>query len=191
MSGSRRVPDRRSPLTLDVHELVGRPGAMRQVRLTAQAPAGLRVGMIGVAEGAEVVLDLRAESAVEGVLITGSAHTRLLGECSRCLAPIEAERRFGVQEMFFFPGRAEDDDDPEVVEELIDLEIPLREAVVLDLPFSPLCRDDCAGLCDRCGANLNDHPDHEHGPDADPRWAKLAELSGRSTSDEGGEHGRS
>ena len=50
------------------------------------------------------------------------------------------------------------------------------DAVVLDLPFTPLCRDDCLGLCVTCGANLNDDPDHSHGEEIDARWAALIEL---------------
>jgi uncharacterized protein len=50
--------------------------------------------------------------------------------------------------------------------------------VVLDLPFQPLCRDDCSGLCAECGANLNDNPDHSHGPRLDPRWDALRGLEG-------------
>jgi uncharacterized protein len=47
---------------------------------------------------------------------------------------------------------------------------------VLDLPFQPLCRDDCAGLCVECGANLNENPNHRHESDLDPRWAALRGL---------------
>jgi len=54
----------------------------------------------------------------------------------------------------------------------------LRDEVVLDLPFQPLCREDCAGLCTVCGVNLNDHPDHEHEVVGDPRWEALRGLEG-------------
>jgi uncharacterized protein len=48
--------------------------------------------------------------------------------------------------------------------------------VVLALPFSPTCRDDCPGLCIDCGARLADDPEHHHGEAADARWAALQEL---------------
>ena len=57
-----------------------------------------------------------------------------------------------------------------------DLEPVLRDAVVLALPFQPLCRDDCPGLCAECGARLADDPDHGHGDAVDPRWAALQGL---------------
>ena len=61
-------------------------------------------------------------------------------------------------------------------DDLVDLEPLLRDAVVLALPFQPLCRPDCPGLCAECGARLSDDPDHRHEAPVDPRWAALAEL---------------
>jgi uncharacterized protein len=62
-------------------------------------------------------------------------------------------------------------------DDLVDLEPLLRDAVVLALPFQPLCEDDCPGLCVECGARLADDPDHTHGEPVDPRWAALATLT--------------
>ena len=55
------------------------------------------------------------------------------------------------------------------------------DAVVLDLPFTPLCRDDCLGLCPTCGFVLNDDPDHSHGEQVDPRWEALQNLDVNDT----------
>ena len=62
-------------------------------------------------------------------------------------------------------------------DDLVDLEPLLRDAVVLALPFQPLCQDDCPGLCVECGARLADDPDHAHDEPVDPRWAALAALT--------------
>ena len=83
------------------------------------------------------------------------------------------------QELFVYEDHAPDDEDDEVStlqDDLVDLEPLLRDAVVLALPFQPLCRDDCPGLCTECGARLADDPDHAHDAAIDPRWAALAEL---------------
>ena len=61
--------------------------------------------------------------------------------------------------------------------DLLDLEPVLRDAVVLALPFQPLCRPDCLGLCPECGARLADDPDHTHDAPIDPRWAQLQQLA--------------
>ncbi len=120
---------------------------------------------------------------VEGVLVTGTAVVSLSGECVRCLVGISDELEIDVQELFTYSESDASEDEASRMEgELIDLEPVLRDQVVLDLPFQPVCKADCAGLCSICGANLNDEPDHTHGDELDPRWAALAGL--RSGTDE-------
>ena len=101
---------------------------------------------------------------MEGVLVTGTARAELEGK---------------FQELFVYADHAvsEEDDEVSTLEnDLVDLEPLLRDAVVLALPFQPLCQDDCPGLCPECGARLADDPDHGHEAAIDPRWAKLTAL---------------
>ena len=58
----------------------------------------------------------------------------------------------------------------------LDLAAWAHDAFALALPSQLTCREDCAGLCAQCGANLNEEPDHAHDAAPDPRWAKLSEL---------------
>ena len=85
------------------------------------------------------------------------------------------------QELFVYPDQHVDPDEEFEVsklrDDLVDLEPLLRDAVVLALPFQPLCQDDCPGLCVECGARLADDPDHGHDEPVDPRWAALSELT--------------
>ncbi len=95
-----------------------------------------------------------------------------------------------LQELFVYEesDTATDDDEDDVTRlegDLLDLEPLLRDAVVLSLPFQPLCRDDCPGLCPECGARLADDPGHQHDDAVDPRWAALQELA-RQTEDDNG-----
>ena len=167
---------------LDLHALGRHPGEMIERHWEIPAPADLAVGLIGVPAGSAVVCDLTCQSAGDGVLVQGSAAVHLAGQCARCLAGFERPGRFSLQELYYYPGKGpqetgEDDDEALfVVDGQIDLEPVLRAAVVLNLPFSPLCRDDCAGLCPVCGADLNRQPGHHHDGPADARWAKLAGL---------------
>jgi uncharacterized protein len=177
MSSPHRPLDRRSGLVLDTHELGRRAGAMKQIQTSVDAPADLGIAVIEVPPGSPVELDLRLESVVEGVLVTGTATVALVGECVRCLTEISDEMEIDVQELFVYPGSEATEDEASRLEgDLIDLEPLLRDGVVLDLPFQPLCRDDCQGLCIECGANLNDDPEHTHVQSTDPRWEKLAAL---------------
>ena len=151
---------------------------MKQVSATVPAPADLGTAVIGVPQGTDIELDLRFEAVTEGVLVTGTATVELHGQCARCLDDIEEQSSFDVQELYFYPGKEIEEDESLIVDEMIDLEEALRDAVVLELPFTPLCEDDCLGLCPECGADLNDDPEHTHDQRIDPRWEKLTGLSG-------------
>ena len=168
---------------LDTRELGRRPGSQREVSRTVPAPADLGIEVLYVAPGAPVELDLRLEAVMEGVLVTGTASADLEGECVRCLDPIVDELDVRFQELYVYDDSRdqtsdEEDDGVSMLEDdLLDLEPLLRDAVVLALPFQPLCRDDCPGLCPDCGARLADDPDHAHEDPVDPRWAGLAAVT--------------
>lgn len=171
------TPDRRSSLVLDTHDLGRRAGALKEIREVAEAPADLGIEVIGVPVGSPVPLDLRLESVVEGVLVTGTATVEVRGECVRCLSPVEDRVEVDLQELFVYPGsEAEEEEASRLVGDLLDLEPVLRDAVVLELPFRPMCRPDCAGLCPTCGANRNLEPDHAHPEGNDPRWDMLRQF---------------
>ena len=147
---------------------------------TVPAPADLGIEVLQVTEGSPVELDLRLEAVMEGVLVTGTAYASLAGECARCLEPISDDTEVTFQELFVYEDHALPEEDDEVSmlqDDLVDLEPLLRDAVVLALPFQPLCQDDCPGLCAECGARLADDPDHGHDDPVDPRWAALTQLT--------------
>lgn len=178
--------DPRSPLVLDTLELGRRPGSMRTVRRTVGAPADMGTEVIGVREGTDLELDLRVEAVMEGVLVSGTARATATGECVRCLDDVERELAVDVQELFVYPGRTpagEEEDLRELEGDLLDLEGVLRDAVVLALPFQPVCSPECPGLCSECGARLADDEGHQH-DSVDPRWAALQTLVADSDQEE-------
>src|SRR5215469_2046577 len=165
----------------DMRVLGKRPGEFRDERRTARAPDGLGSGLVLVPAGADVALDLRFEAVSEGVLVTGSAISPLTGECARCLEPLTSSAEVSIQELYRYqpdPGEDEADDEERFLDgDRLDLEPAFRDAVVLALPLSPLCREDCPGLCAECGVRLAEAgPGHGHGEDTDPRWGPLRNL---------------
>ena len=182
--------DPRQPFVLDVRELGRRPGSMRPVRRTVPAPADMGVELARVPEGGVIELDLRLESVVEGVLVSGTATAPTTAECARCLGPGADVVTVEVQELFAYADSAteettEEDEVSRLVGDLLDLEPVVRDLVVLALPLAPLCRDDCRGLCATCGGVLDDLPsDHAHAPVIDPRWAALAQRGDSTESQE-------
>ncbi len=146
---------------------------------------------------ADVALDVRFEAVSEGVLATGTATAPLAGECARCLAPLTSSVTASFQELYLYTDKhdkhdkhekhdkhqehheheEQDDEERHLDGALLDLEPAFRDAVVLALPMSPLCREDCPGLCVECGVPLADAgPGHQHEDAADPRWAALKQI---------------
>jgi len=158
---------------------------MHRVKRTVEAPADFAVGLVGVPEGTGIELDLRLEAVVEGVLVSGTACAPFTGECSRCLDELASQVDVEFQELFVYPDEEPDTGDPAAEDEensrlegdLLDMEPVIRDAVVLALPASVLCSDDCPGLCPDCGARLASvGPEHRHDENVDPRWTALQGL---------------
>ena len=176
-----------SPLTIGVRDLEHRPGTMRRLEEVVPAPENFGNALIGAPEGSDIDLDLRLESVHDGILVSGTAAVAIHGECSRCLDPIDYDLDVDVQELYVFDAatdggeESEDDQMYEVQDETIDLEPMLRDAVITQLPFQPVCREDCQGLCAQCGARLEDDPGHHHEV-LDPRWSALSGLLEQDTS---------
>ncbi|MBI3216460.1 MAG: DUF177 domain-containing protein [Mycobacterium sp.] len=172
---------RPNPLVIDVSRLGRRPGSMTTLDQTVASPSRIGLDLVAIAKDAPVHLDLQLQSVTEGVLVTGTVSAPTTGECSRCLEPFEGTVTIDLTELFAYPDSAteattEEDEVGRVVNDSIDLEQSIVDAVGLELPLSPACADDCAGLCPQCGVVLaTAGPDHHHDI-IDPRWAKLAEM---------------
>jgi uncharacterized protein len=113
--------------------------------------------------------------------MTGSGYSlrlrfdaHLTGPCMRCLGPAHPEFAVDAREIDQ-PNGGDELSSPYMHGEELDLHAWARDALALTLPAQLLCRSDCAGLCPRCGKDLNAEP-HEHEREPDPRWSKLRGL---------------
>ena len=184
----------RGALVFDMRTLGRQAGSAKTQQLTVPAPDDMRLELARVPVGADMQLDVRFEAVTEGVLVTGSATAPLAGECARCLAPLASTVTASFTELYLYPrdrhdphdrsdeNTEQDDEELYLDGDLLDLEPVLRDAVVLALPMSPLCREDCPGLCVECGVPLADAgPGHRHDEPADPRWAALNQFDDQAT----------
>jgi uncharacterized protein len=162
-------------IEVDVRDLVEQPGSSRTHRVD-RAVTGLRLELAGVPEDAPIRGDLLLESVVEGILVSGPLAGRLALSCARCLGAFEGEFHLEVRELFAAGARPEDDEYPLLPEGSLDLEPMVRDAVLLAAPFAPLCREDCLGLCERCGGDRNQDECTCAPAVADPRWSALEGL---------------
>jgi uncharacterized protein len=129
--------------------------------------------------------------------LTGNLTAALVGECKRCLSPVELDVpvafRLNLVQAPRVTPRADgaspleadhkkgtfelEDADQEVVEGgVVDVLDVVREQILLALPPDTLCSETCLGLCSRCGKNLNEGECACSGPQPDPRWAALQRL---------------
>jgi len=159
---------------LPARDIVRKPGEMREHRLTIPAPERWGEGLVSVHRGEELDLDVRLESVHEGILVSGDVDTVYRGECGRCLRDIAERVEVDFQELFEYPG--EEAADFEVQDDHVDLENLVRDAIVLALPFQPVCQPDCPGLDPITGERRAEGAGEAPAP-IDPRWAALQELN--------------
>ncbi len=148
---------------------------MRETEFEAPAPQRWGEGLVSVPEGEPIGVRARLESVHEGILVTAEADTAYEGVCGRCLTDLRQPLQVEFQELFAYPGQ--EAADLEVQDDHVDLETEVRDAIVLTLPFQPVCRPDCPGLDPATGERLDDDAGATPGGETlDPRWAALAEL---------------
>jgi uncharacterized protein len=168
---------------------------MWEGEFTIPATDAFGLDLSRVPKGIGIELQVRLESVFDGVLATGSVTAPVVGECARCLDEVQDVVRADFVELWSYPeqadrhertagtGQGQDEDVIRLDGDLLDLEQVIRDAVALALPASPLCREDCSGLCVECGVRLDEvGPNHRHGQ-ADPRWAALEGLRDASETD--------
>jgi len=166
--------DPTGPLVFDIRTLG--PGTARTERRTAPAPADMGVEMVRVPAGAELELEIQLEGVTEGVLVTATVTAPLAGECARCLEPFSSSMSVRFQELFALAEGVAGPDGYVLDAGLLDLEPALRDALVLELPLSPLCADDCQGLCPECGVRLADAPPGHGHEQRGPLWEALKDV---------------
>jgi uncharacterized protein len=180
-----------NPFILNTHDLPRRAGEMKEYQLDIPAHARIGVPLIAVPEGDIVELDIRLESVTEGVLASADIYAIAHGECIRCLDPVEVVVDRKIQELYRYEptnekGRKKRRDDEDVDLEgeeelqmegdLMDLEIPVIDAIILTLPVNPLCSEECLGLCPDCGEKWENLPEGHAHEVIDARWSGLDGL---------------
>jgi uncharacterized protein len=161
---------------IDVRELAERPGSSKRVHLHEAVP-DLALQLAEVPADQPIEGELLLENVVEGIFVSGEVGGRMRLQCARCLTTFD--RAFSVEVGDLFSANADPADDdtyPIAAPDSLDPEPMVRDAVLLSMPFSPLCRPDCKGLCERCGGDRNVGECSCRESSVDPRWAGLEQL---------------
>ncbi|MFO7691431.1 MAG: DUF177 domain-containing protein [Cryobacterium sp.] len=163
---------KKTPYTVDVRDLINRPGTMQERHLDIVVPEDLGAGLVAVKADSTLSADLRLEAMHEGILVSISVTGSAEGVCGRCLKDMVRPVRVEFAELF---GYSQDEAfEFEILDDHVDVESLVRDAVVLSLPFQPVCRRDCPGLDSETGEPLDDSPELEPSEATDPRWSALA-----------------
>ena len=160
-----------STFEVPVNDLTRRPGQMKELELDIELAIPMGQAAATVPVGEIIELNLRLESVHDGILATGEVDSTAMADCSRCLEPLKLAVEVDFQELFAYS--LEQEDDFLVQDEKIDLEQAITDAVVLSLPFKPVCSEDCLGLCCECGVKMAEDPEHVHQAQNDSRWSEL------------------
>lgn len=175
-----------SPFSLSLASLKRQEGSRITWENSVENSEAIGHELVHVPEKSRLNVSVSLTSVSEGVYVQGTVSAPLVGQCSRCLKNIEGNNTYGIAELAYYPERRamlidEGDEDaqeaPVVSEDHIDLEPLIRDAIVLALPFQPLCSEDCKGLCPECGEALDALPDdHAHEAPYNPQFDALASL---------------
>ena len=174
--------------TLDLRSLHLAPGGAAARRLRVP-PIALRLGGLDHrVEPEEPEVDLTVSRSLSGLHLRIAMAVDLVGPCWRCLADARAHLDVESDE-FSADGRDpdapfdEDLDSAYVHEHTLDLAAWSRDAIAEAVPVRLLCREDCAGLCPQCGADLNEGPCGCAHEERDPRWDGLKAVAERLSGD--------
>lgn len=162
--------------SISVADILGRPGEFRDITISHPI-SGVQTALARLSE-APVKGELRAESVVEGILVSGRAGGTAELTCARCLKGFSSEIEVEVCELYAAPGHLEDTDEDVYATSgtEVDLEPMLVDALTLALPLNPVHDEACRGLCARCGTDLNISSCDCTDDEIDPRWEALAAL---------------
>jgi uncharacterized protein len=162
-----------TPFRIPVADLVRRPGASRSVHVAAPLAD---MGVLGSAVPADapITADLTFEQVSEGIVVRGEITAPWASPCSRCIKPVQGTASVHVDELY--ERHPLDVETYQLEDDIVDLELLVRDSLLLELPKVPLCRDDCQGLCANCGADRNTTSCDCATDEVDPRWAALRTL---------------
>ncbi|NNN11309.1 MAG: DUF177 domain-containing protein [Acidimicrobiaceae bacterium] len=176
MPSSTRIPV--VPVNRDfsfgVTKLLRDPAIVKHLDLEGQIPE-IYVTSSWIADDEVIHLEGVAESVHEGILVKANISTNWSGECVRCLSPASGDMKVSVIELFEERADPEGDSYP-FDGDVVDLAEMIKDNLVLELPLVPLCKNDCRGLCQYCGQNLNIGTCDCKEKAIDPVWQALSEL---------------
>lgn len=171
-------PDGR--FVIGISDIRGKVGAHRQIAEDIEM-GEIVLQSASVRTAATITLDADLEVLADGLSFTGTIVTAWTGECRRCLEEVEGSIEVPLDEIF--EVRPTEGETYKLGYDTVNIEPAVRDTLVLNLPMTPLCADDCVGPDPERFPTFSDDDDDEGGAEPvepekriDPRWAALANV---------------
>lgn len=166
------------PFRVNIAALRHAPGTALRIALSGPVPS-LAMPEAAILAGTMASVTGTLEWASGGLLATLDVSAPFVGECRRCLQPASGTVQAGTRELFSEDAAAVDEGLAYPLRgDVVELLPLVRDALLLELPIAPLCKQDCEGLCPQCGRDRNVEPCGCRVEVLDARWATLGRLAG-------------
>ncbi len=143
---------------------------------------GMEITTSRIPDGSKIVVVGSADTTLSGIEVRAKVTSTWEGECRRCLDPVIESVELDLNAPFLPAHKASEDADAYAIDgDVVDVGEVVREELMLALPLTPLCREDCDGADpERFPTTApvdEDEAEEDDEPAMDPRWAALSGLT--------------
>ncbi len=165
-------------MKLDVSDLIRKNKTYKEVHVELKDSEGFFDGTEKINYFKVPKLNGEVSISDNVIVLDGKLQADLKLTCSRCLEKFHYPIDMNIQEQFVIDDPSNEDNDDLIVinGDVIDITKVIENNIIVQLPIKRLCKEDCKGLCQKCGANLNVSECNCETLDVDPRLAKLKDF---------------
>ena len=161
---------------LTISQIIGKTGESMEVSFSENVENTMGYPDV-VCFSEPVVIKGVLTNTKKGILFEADGNTEAVYLCSRCLERVKVPIQFNINEMFYPSGSVENEKEAETFcDDEMDLTDVIQRSILENLPMKVVCKEECKGLCPKCGKNLNEGDCDCNDTEFDPRLESLRTL---------------
>ncbi len=161
---------------LTISQIIGKTGEIMEVSFSENVENTMGYPDV-VCFSEPVVIKGVLTNTKKGILFEADGNTEAVYLCSRCLERVKVPIQFNINEMFYPSGSVENEKEAETFcDDEMDLTDVIQRSILENLPMKVVCKEECKGLCPKCGKNLNEGDCDCNDTEFDPRLESLRTL---------------
>ncbi len=161
---------------LTISQIIGKTGESMEVSFSENVENTMGYPDV-VCFSEPVVIKGVLTNTKKGILFEADGNTEAVYLCSRCLERVRVPIQFNINEMFYPSGSVENEKEAETFcDDEMDLTDVIQRSILENLPMKVVCKEECKGLCPKCGKNLNEGDCDCNDTEFDPRLESLRTL---------------